>query len=393
MSAGESKALEQEAEVRVPVSVPPQLDPRFDGPRVRRPQELASVVDLINLVFRTENVAPGMPPRRPTMGTEWGHLYEPGNLDNIRVVVERGQVVSSLGIYSTPVRGPRGTLAVAQLNNVATHPDYRQHGLGSALLHDARRKMTADGHQIGLLGTRVQDYYRKFGWESAGKQRTFVFDRGNVGMLPRDSLLGVTDDCRRHAAEIHGLRQRHTWMAVSSLESFVSRAERKWPRIWVAQRGSQVAAYAAVAGAGVVEYGGALEDVGALLHTVFQRIDDPSLRTTRRAPGQRATPEMTVQTPGHDELAGWLLDLGIPHRLDYLGMIALFDTPGLLSALGIQDVTVQRVGEGWRICRGDRSLELGERELVKLLFGPERATDFAANLFPLEFYQWPLDQA
>ena len=106
----------------------------FDGPRACAWHELASVLDLANLVLRVLGAPAGAPPRRPTYGGDYGHIYHGDNLHNISVVTHRGRVVSSVGIYPTEVRTPRGTISVGGINGFVTHPDHRRQGLGEAVL-------------------------------------------------------------------------------------------------------------------------------------------------------------------------------------------------------------------------------------------------------------------
>ncbi|MBI3973597.1 MAG: GNAT family N-acetyltransferase [Chloroflexi bacterium] len=156
----------------------------FDGPRACGPFDLAPTLDLINLVFRTHGVAAADRPRFPTMGWDYAHVYHPDNLDNVRIVSHQGRVVCSVAIYPTTVRTPHGTLSVGGINAVGTHPDFRRYGLATATLVDAHAKMRANGHHIGLLSTGIHNWYRKYGWERAGQQRTFTLDRRNVVFLP-----------------------------------------------------------------------------------------------------------------------------------------------------------------------------------------------------------------
>ena len=101
---------------------------------------------------------------------------------------------------------------------------------------------------------------------------------------------------------------------------------------------------------------------------------------------------MTVQTPGDGSaVPALLLDLGIPSALTYLGMLLILDARGLFAALGIR-AEIEQLRDGWRLRHGGRTLDLGDGELVKLIFGPERRHDFAPDVFPVDFYQWPMDR-
>src|SRR5687768_6842295 len=172
----------------------------YDGPRACGPSELAPTLDMINLVFRTQ---PGSgSPRAPSMGWDYSHIYNGDNLENVRIVCHRGRPVSSVGIYPTRVRTARGTIGVGGINAVGTHPDHRRRGLNTLAMEDAHETMRAAGLHVALLGTGISNYYRKLGWERAGIQRSFTFDRRNVGSLPDTAELDVTDDWRAHLEEV-----------------------------------------------------------------------------------------------------------------------------------------------------------------------------------------------
>lgn len=372
---------------------PRQLPDGFEGPRACGPYELPGVLDLINLVLRTLNVPPGAPHRWPSMGFDYPHVYHPGNLDNIRVVLRDGRVVASVGIYSTVVRTPRGEISVGGINAVATHPDFRRLGLASAVMTDAHARMRAEGHQIALLGTGIQDFYRRLGWESAGRQLRFVFDRGNITFLPDPAFMEITEDWRPHAVELCALHNAEPMVSPRSVETFVLLLERKLKRIFVASRGGRVVAYAGVSDLAIREYGGVADDVAALVRGVFRAIDDPDARTSERAPGQRATIELAVTTPTvNSHFPGLLQRLGIPFTLSYLGMIKILDAPCLFDALEIHDVALDQRAGAWILRYNGLERGITERELVKLVFGPELFSGFAPDVFPVDFFQWPLDR-
>ncbi|MGH2350624.1 MAG: GNAT family N-acetyltransferase [Chloroflexota bacterium] len=362
----------------------------FDGPRACGPYDLASTLDLLNLVFRTQPATGS--PRAPTMGWDYSHVYQPDNLENVRIICHQGRPVSSVGIYPTSVRTARGTLAVGGINAVATHPDYRRLGLGTRTLEDAHATMRAAGLHVGLLSTGISNYYRKLGWERAGEQRTFTFDRRNVTYLPDAADLEVSENWRAHLGNLCALHNAGDMGATRTEPTFARLVERKANRVFIARRRDTAVAYAALSGASVREYGGAAEDVAALLRSLFPAVENLPARSTDRTGRQAGQFEMTVVTPASATgLPALLLALGVPSARTYLGMLVILDAPRLFEALGIE-VAIERQGEGWRLRHGGQALDVTEGELAKIAFGPERRPGFAPQVFPIEFYQWPLDR-
>jgi hypothetical protein len=258
--------------------------------------------------------------------------------------------------------------------------------------------MRATGRHVGLLSTGIHNWYRKLGWERAGRQLTFALDRRSSAFLPAPAALELTADWRPHLSDLVALQNASPLGTPRDSATFALLAERKARRIFVARRGGTVVAYAAASGSSVREYGGLTDDVAGLLRALLPMVDDQSIATTdRTATGGHV--ELSVLTPAtEDGLPGLLLRLGIPHSLGYMGMLKLIDPAGLLAALGVDDVAVEALGpdgpyqERWRIRHGAHTLDLSEGELVKLFFGPERWPDFAPRTFPLAFWQWPFDR-
>ena len=365
----------------------------YDGPRACRPLELAPTLDLINYVFRHLRTPPG----RPTMGWDYPHVYNPANLDNVRIVARNGEPVASVGIYPTRVRTPRGEIAVGGIGAVATHPNHRRLGLSTLCLEDAHATMRAAGLHVGLLGTGIPDFYRKLGWENAGRQWRFSLDRGNVSFLPDANRLEVTDEWRPHAAALCALHNAEPLGAPRTDATFVLRAERKFVRLVVATRAGQPVAYAGLRDSTAAETAGAPDNVAALLRAIFMSLDDPQRRTTDRIPGQTTRTELGVITPVRpDGLPALLTHRGVPHTLSYQGMLKILDAPTLFAALNLSQVDLERIQlpsgrDGWRL-HANRTLDLSEPALVKLCFGPERFPNFAPELFPLPFFQCPADR-
>ncbi|MBM3935482.1 MAG: GNAT family N-acetyltransferase [SAR202 cluster bacterium] len=369
-----------------------RITAELEGPRACGKYELACVLDTANYVMRYLQTPAGQPTRLPTIGFDWSHIYHQDNLENIRVITHDGKVVTTIAIFPQTVRTPRGNISVGGINCFATLPDYRRRGLGEAVLLDAHKKMKDNGHHIALLTTTVHDYYRKFGWESAGTQRSYVFDRGNIGLLPSPNGMEISDDWRPDMADIIALHQHEPLICLRSPELFRLLADHRLNRMFVAKVGGRPMAYAGIREGALVEYGGSPSHVAALIRAVFEALDDPNQSTTTRAPTSRATIELAVKTPeANTGLPRTLDTLGIPMRAEYIGMILILDAPGLFKTLGITEVTLERRDAGWRLQYQNRKLDLTERQLVKLVFGPERYPHFAPDVFPIDFYQWKLD--
>lgn len=365
----------------------------YDGPRACDPHEFGAMLDLQNLALRTLNSRAGEPTRMPSMGLDWPHVYYPANLDNIRVITHDGLVVSAVAIAPTTVRTPRGRIELGGINGFVTHPDHRRRGLGTAVLHDAHRIMRESGHHVAMLGTVSQNYYRRFGWEMGTRQRSHTLDRANITLLPPSPDVEITEDWRSHVAALTAMYAREPMGADRDAHYFTLVAQSRADRLLVALSGGEPVAYIAQWQREVLEYGGDVAATVTLLRRVLRDIDDPRASTTDRPPGESTVVTLDVIVPeSNDGLAGLLLETGIPFGQTHHYMIKVIDLESLLGALDLNDIEATPTADGWRLQRGDRTLDVSECELVKLLFGPERFPDFAPDLFPLDFFQWKLDR-
>ena len=360
----------------------------LEGPRPCGPYDLAGVLDNANLVMRVR--APE--PKLPTIGHDWANVYNPGNLDNIRVISHRGVIVSSVAIFPSVVHTPAAKSRSAASTPSPPIPTTDEWDSGPPYSRTLTRKCGPDGYHIGLLATAVHDYYRKFDWETGGRQRHFTFDRGNIPLLPDPPGNGVSEEWIPHREQMRSLRELEPLAAHRSDELFPLLLERRSTRVFVTLADQEVTAYVAVRGSSVVEYAGPTQQVAALIHHAFETLDDPDQSTTTRSTPHRPTLEMSVITPDQNTgLPAFFTGIGIPSSLDYIGMFKIMNPQPLFAALRIGDVTLDNTGHTWSLHHSGQTLTVSSRELVKLIFGPERHQDFAPDLFPIDFYQWPLD--
>ena len=308
---------------------------RVEGPRACGRYEIGPTLDLLNQVFT---------PERAGMGGWAPHLACEENREQMRVLLVNGRIVAHTGLYVSEVVTPRGTLRLGGLWSVACHPDYRRRGFGEACVRDAMRLMQEQGCEIGGLGTGFNDWYRRFGWENAGRQWEFELDRGNIELLPRLEGYEVGEGLWPDLGEMLALYAAQGLGARRPRELLPTLLHRPPVRggCYTAAAGGRLVAYLLTSnGRRVIEYAGEAPVVLALIREAFHRLDP------REQP--------TSSTPG-------------------LGRLQV-ETP-----------------VGWRLRRGEQEVELSSRQLTKLLFGPEKVADFAPDLFPLEFFHWALDR-
>ncbi len=369
-------------------------DQQIAGPRGCQEHELSPTVDLINLVMRR---AKGLP---PTVGSDYPHVYCAGNRENMRIIKIGGRVVSYVGLFLTENRVGDHALRVAGLNCMVTHPDYRHRGLGSSVAENFVRRMTELEADAGWLGTGIPDWYRRLGWERAGRKHIYELDRGNADLLPPLEGYEVQRGYPGYLEQMLALHQQHPFGTDRSLRLFKLLLDRpdtnRWPqlRTYVATQQEKLGAYVVVSGNEVLEHGGQPEVVASLLGKVFQLEDDPTVSTSDRDDSGAVVLDATllVHAPAaDDDLSGVLAGIGLPRSEGYVGLLRIPDLSRLLPKLGLDGIEVrQQEGSAVLTC-GSESCKLTPREQVKLVFGPEKVTDFAGDLFPISLYHWPLD--
>lgn len=392
------------------ISTPSQLE----GPRPAQLHERDELIAMINFVFR---ISTGRP---PTIATDWAHVYAPENLANVMVVCDPlkrgdtregiGNLVASTGVWASDVVVGNATLRVGGINCVGTLPEYRRHGLGAKVMDAAYQTMRDLGCQVGILSTGITNWYRRMGWEEAGTARTYRFNRGNIALLPqlangqrvRFANLTEGDAAETNALFAQALRlyAEARLGARRTVESFRQRTTaRQVERIVLLEAEHEALAYLLLHENSIVEWAGAAHAVAALVRATFESLDTPQASTSQRA--RERTPEdrplalraLTLQTPGWQHpLVNLLDEERFPFGNDYLGMLIVIDPQAILDAYGVTDVQITAAGDLFDITHKDKSITLNRNQLAKLFFGPERISPFAAEIFPLAFWQWGLEK-
>lgn len=366
-----------------------QTKEEIEGPReCNFEYEIGPTLDTLNLVMRLSGGA------KPNYGESWPYVFSYSNRKNIRIIKIGGKVVSCVSIFPSEVTIGEITLKVGGINGLATHPEYRKRGYAKLILEDAIQRMQEENCDISLVIAGVPEYYRRFDWEKGGRENTYFLDRGNINLLPKLKNCQI-QECfgDKYLNQISILRDKEYLGTVRSKILF--RLLLNKGKTYLSLKEKNLVAYIVVIGRSVVEHAGPPEIVSDLIRKVFYQMDKRGASTTDRDKSFKPVLEATlsVNTPGFRVgLSALLDDLRIPKRTDYLGMIRIINIRSLLKKLGLDDIRVEENLDKINLYQEKKNNEFTRRELVKLIFGPERVSNFRKDIFPINFYQWPLDR-
>jgi GNAT superfamily N-acetyltransferase len=363
-------------------------EPNVDGPRACREQELPELLDLVNYVFRT------MHGRPPSIATDYPQIYNPDNLEYVRIIKAEGRIRASVGMYPSPIICGGITLQSAGINCTTTHPDWRRRGFGGMIMRDAYRTAKEGGADIVHLSPGVPEWYRKYDLEYGGNLYTYHLDRGNVDVLPALKSSKVDAGLDKYGEQIHDI---HRAERIGNLRTF-EQTKLVLPRVpaelYVAQEGGTALAYLFVREDNhlCIEHGGPPDLVAGLLREVFHRRDEanqglPASKRDKDTNRAVLNPRLELQTnPQHAGLVALLDGLGIPVERKAWHMIYLTDPQSLPGKLGLDHIRVAETDDQFVVESGGKRETFSRLQLTKLFFGPERISDIAGAPLPIPIY-------
>ena len=238
----------------------------MEGPRAANNQELETILSLVNLVFRS-----GV---NQDMASDYPLVFDKKNLNNLRVVLEKGEIISHAAMAERTLNANDCVLPMSMICAVATHPVYRKRGSATSIMADAVTSMALRGDAFGLLWTGpARDFYRQLGWEVIGTNgwtyilRPTQFNHFKSYCLVRAYQQGK--DLNR-IIEIHQNQSEQLTRNQSAYQTLFNIPTIK---IWVAEENNLVTGYLVVAEAhnksGVIEWGGTTKALSSLLAHVL----------------------------------------------------------------------------------------------------------------------------
>jgi predicted N-acetyltransferase YhbS len=142
--------------------------------KARSPEqhEFNNVVDFLNTHLR-ENTA-------WDINTEYPTALTPSNIHNMSIITDdedEQKIISHALLKPIITKTPLAIYKIGAIGSVVTDPQHRNQGLSTLNMQNCLAKATAQNCDLVVLWTDQHDFYRKFGFELAGFENTYVFDQ------------------------------------------------------------------------------------------------------------------------------------------------------------------------------------------------------------------------
>jgi predicted N-acetyltransferase YhbS len=365
--------------------------PETYHPRALRPEEYDSALSLLNSVMR---------PNGPSdILKEYPMVLGRKNMQNMRVIVRDGEVISHAAIYFSILRSGNLSFKVGGISSVATHPARRRQGLGRKVMLDCIKVMEDESAHLSVLWTQRHEFYQQLGYESAGSSHLFRLGATDLADVPH--TCGVIPYSRRYLPDIIKIHNRENLRTERTAKEYETYLGLPKTRTLLATRDGEVTAYA-VMGKGedlrscIHDWGGNTQDLLCLVREFIVSTESKVIMVL--APGQP------------NEFMQLLRQANIPSTFEYLSMIRVIDVEGVSSLIG--DYVSDQLGRRFSICRTDSGVKIAigdeealvepERNLVRVLFGPEAPSSLLSGLsqknlsaldeaLPIPLFVWGLD--
>ncbi len=151
-------------------------EPKVGGPRGSRPEDYPGVIDVVSEVFN-----PGLDKWLPI-------LFNQNNLDNLRIMLEDGKVVSHVGISRVDASLDGCTVGFGLIGCVATYEQNRGRGYATLLMQDSMEKIQADGGDV-MMVSGGRGLYRRIDCADVGKQAMARIEAGSMPPAPVEVTL------------------------------------------------------------------------------------------------------------------------------------------------------------------------------------------------------------
>ena len=361
----------------------------MQGPRSPAAHEFSEVVEFLNQNLRVSNPWP--------ISSEYPTALSANNIHNMSIIVEDEKILSHAVLKPMIVKTPHCIFKVGGIGSVVTDPNHRQKGLSSKNVENCMLLAKQQECDMTILWTDQFDFYRRFGFELAGIEQTYVLENN----FPiKNNKLKFLSNTKVDPAALLKLYSQHTVQTlrtVDDVRNFLKIPNSHLYTAW--NEYNQLVAYAVI-GKGidltnyVHEWAGSVDSLLDLFSFMQQKHDQP----------------LTIMVPAHSvNLKKQLEAVCTVSHLGFLGMIKFVNLENILNkvkkafrAEGFEQIVLEKQGEQIVFGYGtDLYTMKNESDLTRLLFGPLKPADLdfvkpetqkiLSVLLPLPLWVWGWD--
>ena len=243
----------------------------MEGPRACRPDELPSLLRMINLVFR--------PNGGPDMGREYPVLFSRANCPDLTIISEGGVPVAHIGVLRQSLLLDGAELVAGCVGSVGTHPEHRQRGHAGTILDHCIERFRREGCDIFIV-SGDRSLYRRAGCARAAAALYYEITP-DAALLLTEGMYHVApyrdEDFDPVAAIYHSepVRYRRPYERFkASLDGFLAAQVKLF---CVRDEADRLVAYAATRGQNLLEWAGTRRAVAASLHSIVTALGTDEL--------------------------------------------------------------------------------------------------------------------
>jgi predicted GNAT family N-acyltransferase len=361
----------------------------MQGPRSPETHEFLTVVDFLNTNLRQDTTW--------TITSEYPTALSTNNIHNMSIITDDEKIVSHAVLKPIIVKTPYCILKMGAIGSVVTDPDHRQKGLSRKNIENCIEMARTQDCDMVILWTDQFDFYRKFGFELAGYEETYVLE--NCPPVQNKNLK-ILNDNKVDPNALLKLFSQHTVNSVRTIEDIRNFLKIPNSNLYTAwNENNQLVAYAAE-GKGadltnyVHEWAGSVDALMDLFSFMQRKNNLP----------------LTIMVPSHStNLRLRLQTVCTSSHQGYLGMIKIINFDAILNKVkrafrteGLEQVVLETHPDHFVFGYGNDLYTIkNEADLTQLLFGPLRTQhlDFMkpdtqeklATLLPLPLWIWGWD--
>lgn len=359
-------------------------------PRAPEDRELDTLFQFLNTQLRQQHDW--------SITQEYPTALSENNMHNMSIVVNENNTIVSHALLKPQIcKTPYAVFSLGAIGSVVTAPEYRNQGLSKKnILHclDYAKKQDCD---LAILWTDQHDFYRKFGFELAGFEHTFLVDTIPVLKNSKNKFIKGNKIDPQALLRLYNLHTVNSVRTAEDIRKFLNIPNSRVFSLW--SPSNQLLAYA-IEGKGadlhsyIHEWGGSVDDIQDLLHHMM---------TSEQM-------SFTFMCPHHSvNLRNRMSGLSSHENTGYLGMIKILNFEQVLQKIknafraeGYEQIVLEKNNGQIIFGYGSDIYTLNnENDLVKILFGPTQIDELAfikaetrkilSHLLPLPLWVWGWD--